>query len=95
MDLLSWDLCVLHALLSVGLIRFGMCFALHPPMKGGLVGVWEDGESVLQQDHHTRHWQEQGSLFLKTQVQIGDSEKFFGFLFFSLSVFAFCFVKEI
>ena len=29
-DLLSWDLCVLHALPSVGLTRARMCFALHP-----------------------------------------------------------------
>lgn len=42
MDRLSWDLGVLHALPSMGLIRSRMCFALHPPRRGGLVGVWED-----------------------------------------------------
>lgn len=52
-DLLSWDLCVLHALPSVGLIRSRMCFAPHRPTRGGVVGVWEDWEGALQQDHHT------------------------------------------
>lgn len=74
------------------LVRNVFC-VVSPPMKGWLVGVWEDRESVLQQDHHTRHWQEQEP-FWRRKFKSGTQKSFWFFVFFTFCL-CFLFCKEI